>query len=486
MKFSNLPYAIFLLAALVCTAINTSGQEARSESSSSSSSNGERRNVNRWRNSTGVSDFNVESRGTIELTDDDKDVKSLSNDGYLEITKTVFGAKRSIVIESLGGGRVKKEYYEGRTKMDWESNGKNWLSEILPEIVRSTTLGAEGRVNRMFQKGGATAVLNELKELKGDYTRAHYAKLLMEKNIPAADMANVVTTIAATINSDYYLASVYQNHVAKMMSTPAAAQAFYQGTQHISSDYYKTVVLKEALKKFSASPAQVKTILQSAASIKSDYYLSVVLIALLEEDAVKEESLTELISVSANITNAYYRSQVLSKALEKDGLSARAQKEMVNSLSGVSSDYYKAGVVTKMAESGTIDSGVLKELIMLVGNSISSDYYAAGALKGILEHQKLTNDSFREVVTAGGNLNSANYASEVLKKAADQPLSKEQLTDVLKASGGINSDHYLSEVLTSVAEQVNNSDQQVKDAYRQAAKRIKNDTYYGRALKAID
>ncbi|HTF21533.1 MAG TPA: hypothetical protein VK658_25820 [Chryseolinea sp.] len=486
MKFSSLPFTTFLLAAIICTAIHSFGQDVSAESHSSSSSNGEQRNVTRWRNSTGGTDFNIESRGTIELTDDDKDVKNLSNDGYLEITKTVFGARRSIVIESLGGGKVKKEYYEGRTKMEWEPNGKNWLGEILPEIVRSSTLGAEGRVNRLFQKGGSAAVLNELDELKGDYTRAHYAKLLLEKNIPAADMATVVTSIAENIHSDYYLASVYQNYVNKMLVTPASANAFYQGTQRISSDYYKAAVLKEALKKFSASPAQVKTILQSAASIKSDYYLSVVLIALLEEGDVKDGSLTELLSVSANIPSAYYRSQVLAKALEKKGLSPRAQKEMINALSGVSSDYYKTGVVTKMSESGTIDNGVQSDLITLVSKSVSSDYYSSIALKSLLEHQKLTDEAFRQVVTAGGNLNSANYASEVLKRAAREQLSKGQLTDLLKASGNINSDHYLSEVLTSLAPQVKNSDAQVKEAYRQAAKRINNDTYYGRALKAID
>src|SRR6478752_4586874 len=104
MKFSFLQKATILLAILVPAAIQSFGQETTVETRSERNHNGEQRNVSRWRNSTGGTDFNVETRGTIELTDDDKDVKSLSNDGYLEITKTVFGAKRQIVIESLGGG----------------------------------------------------------------------------------------------------------------------------------------------------------------------------------------------------------------------------------------------------------------------------------------------------------------------------------------------------------------------------------------------
>ena len=94
MKFSSIPKTTFLLTLLLIATAQTFGQEYSAESKSSRNHNGDERNVSRWRNSTGVTDFNIEMRGTIELTDDDKDVKSLSNDGYLEITKTVFGAKR--------------------------------------------------------------------------------------------------------------------------------------------------------------------------------------------------------------------------------------------------------------------------------------------------------------------------------------------------------------------------------------------------------
>src|ERR1700741_2224166 len=138
----NLLFVVLIVMQVEAFSQDESASRSETSKSSTSHSNG----VHKWRNTTGVTNFNIESRGKIEVTDDDRDIKSLSNDGYLEITKTVFGSKRAIVIESLGGGKIKKEYFEGRTKMDWDPNGKNWLAEILPEIVRSTTLGAEGRV----------------------------------------------------------------------------------------------------------------------------------------------------------------------------------------------------------------------------------------------------------------------------------------------------------------------------------------------------
>ena len=55
----------------------------------------------------------------------------MSDGAYLEISKTVFGSKRTIVIESIGGGKFKKQYYESRTMVNWEPEGREWLAEIL-------------------------------------------------------------------------------------------------------------------------------------------------------------------------------------------------------------------------------------------------------------------------------------------------------------------------------------------------------------------
>src|SRR5688572_22784031 len=152
----------------------------------------DRSGTTKWSTSTGLSSFNVEYRGKIEIEDDDKDIKSMSDGAYLEISKTVFGSKRSIVIESIGGGKFKKQYYEGRTLVNWEPGGREWLAEILPEVVRTTTLCAESRVNRFFKQGGTSAVLNEIDKIESDYTKSYYANLLMKQPIQVKDYAPII------------------------------------------------------------------------------------------------------------------------------------------------------------------------------------------------------------------------------------------------------------------------------------------------------
>jgi hypothetical protein len=461
-------------------------QTASATSSETSTIVHEVNGVQRWRTTNLVSDFNIELRGKIELTDDDKDIKSISDDGYLEINKTVFGSKRTIIVESLGGGKVKKEYYEGRSKMDWDTNGKAWLGEILPELVRTSTIGAESRVNRLFKQGGANAVVAEISEMTSDYVKAHYAKLLFTKTIPSSELPRIIQKVADEISSDYYLSTLLKDSMEKLMVSNESSEAFFKASENVTSDYYRTVILKEALKKYSASPAQVQAVLKSAAGISSDYYQSVVLSTLLEEDNVKEESLSELIAASKNIGSDYYRAQVLSGALKKPGISKTGIKNVLTSVSDVGSDYYKTNVFNDLAERTTIDPDLQIQLIKLIEGSVSSAYYASGALVNIVKHQKLSSESFKALVAAGGNLNSANYAATVLQEAGNKPLSKDELISILNASTAIDSEYYLTTVLQSLAPQVKSAESAVKDAYRLAAKSIDSETYYGRALRAIE
>jgi hypothetical protein len=473
-----------ILSILTLAIIQVSVAQEASTSISISDESG--RKASRYRTSLGIYDFDIEYRGKIEVDDDDKDIKSLSDDGYIEISKSVFGSKRTIIIEPAGDGKLRKEYYEGRKKIEWEPNGREWLGEILPGIVRTTALGAESRINRYYAKGGVSAVMGEIGRLEGDYVRSQYGKLLFEKPIAPSELPSVIKGLGNAIKSDYYLSTLFKNNIEKLLSTSEAADAFFQATTSISSDYYKSVILKEALKKHATTTAQATVVLKSARSINSDYYLSVVLTALLSQSTVKSEVLAEMISVSTEISSDYYRAVVLNKVLKIKNVSAATLTNIADAASSINSDYYKSTVFTNLAKQSALDEAAQSKIINAIGNSMNSAYYASVSLSELIKNQKLTEKSFSELVTVAAKLSSANYAADVLQNASRTTLTPTQLVEICKATATIRSDYYLSNVLTAIAPQVRNSDSNVKDAYRQAAKRIGSETYYGRAVRAID
>jgi hypothetical protein len=84
-------------------------------------------------------------------------------------------------------------------------------------------------------------------------------------------------------------------------------------------------------------------------------------------------------------------------------------------------------------------------------------------------------------------MSSDHYKSEVLRHAMDRSdLSDAKIIALLTAAESINSDHYLTEVLVSAAPRVRNGSDALKNAYREAARNISSETYYGRAMRALD
>ena len=439
----------------------------------------------RYKTATGLSNFNVESRGKFELSDDDRDIKSMSADGYLEIEKTVFGSRRSIIITPQGN-TLKREYYEGRTAVAFEPEGRKWLSEILPELVRSTTIGAESRVNRFYRQGGSKGVMEEIGRLQSDYVKAHYANLLMELPIPVKDYASIAKQVSDAIDSDHYMTEFFKQNMTKFLSSKEATEALFVATKDLDSDHYKTEVIKAALRNGPASLENVKIILQATGSMDSDHYRTEVLSTILKQTNLNDEIISEIINGTKSIESDYYRSVVLNRALDKTGLSGVSFQKVLESVKDIGSDHYKTEVLTHLLRNNL--PAETQILLINITASIGSDHYMTTVANEIMQKQNLSDDAFQKLLEALSHMDSDHYQSTFLQAAIDRPsLTKQNILSILQATGSIDSDHYITEVLIDLAPKIKSlNDASLKDAYRAAAKIIDSETYYGRAMKAID
>ncbi len=451
------------------------------ESASSSTTNGNYR----WRTSTGVTDFNIEMRGTLEVTDDDKDIKSISDDGYLEINKTVFGSRRTIIVDSRGGGQLRKRYFEGRTEKNWEPGGRAWLAEILPDLVRRTTIGASGRVDRFFNKGGVSAVLEEIRRMNSDYTACHYANLLMKKDVPKAQYATIINVMAEQIDSDHYMSTFLKDNLEQFMDSREGSSAFFSALRGLDSDHYKTTVITRALDKYSASIENVRIILAAASTMESDHYQTEVLTHLLKQRNLSDELIAEMIRASRSIESDHYKTTFLTKALANPNISAAGHREVIKAIGNIESDHYITVVVKALMENKLTDE--LLGTLLGISQSIESDHYHSLVLTSIIDKQPLSDTQFQKLLEASSRIESDHYLLEVLRAAGKmQAKTEKRMKALIDASASLDSDHYLSQFLLGISEQVKAGSAELKDAYRRAAKKISSETYYGRALRGID
>ncbi|CAL2063164.1 hypothetical protein [Tenacibaculum sp. 190524A05c] len=397
----------------------------------------------------GKGDFKIEYEGDIVLSDDDKDIVSISRGGFIEIKKSSFGKKRRVVIEAESG-TLKKRYFVGWSEKSYEPEGKAWLAEILPEIIRNTTIGAEARVKRFYNRGGANAVLKEIERLESDYVSSAYFSYLMDYNLNASELTRVVEIAGNQIDSDYYLAQLLQKNQRAFLGNSQTLSAYIKATRNIQSDYYMSQVLNKAVKNDEISDDQLGDLLQISKNIQSDYYLSQVLGKILDSRELNKSNMEKIMSLSNSISSDYYKSQVLKKALKKNNLSDKNYKTFISSIDDVGSDYYSSSIIEDLLKKD-LDNASLTQLLDLINKNVGSDY----------------------------------YASSLYKKLAKKKLSEDQLIKVLDSLSNVNSSSYLSSALIAFAPNVKNASQRVKDAYMRRAKSINSDLYFGRAMKAI-
>jgi hypothetical protein len=478
----NRKAAIILLLAIGTLIAPIADAQQKSETYSSSRSSD---NTIRIRHDNGMQNFSVEMRGKIEITDDDRDIKSMSPDGYLEITKTAFGSRRTLVISSQSGG-MKREYYEGRTNMPWEPEGRKWLAEIMPELLRTTTIAAESRVNRFYKQGGANGVLSEISRMESDYVKEHYASLLMNmSSLSSKDYPNIVNKVTSSIESDYYNAEFMQKGMDKFMGSRDAMDAVLGACANMESDHYRSQIIKQALRAQPLSVESVRLVLAASDKMDSDHYKTEVLTTLLRQPNLTDGIVGELINSTRNMDSDHYRTIVLQKALAQKNLSGTSYQKVLESVKDIDSDHYKTQVLTDLL-SNKIPTDQIFNLVNL-SNSIDSDHYLTIVFQKVLQKQDLTDEAFKSLIDRASNVDSDHYASQILKSALDlEGLSDVKLISIISAAANIESDHYITEVLTDAAPRVRNASNAVKEAYRNAARKIGSETYYGRAMKAVD
>lgn len=398
-------------------------------------------------------DFRIEYDGKIEISNDDTDVISISRGGFLEIKKSSFGNKRRILIESDGGQNLIKKYFVGSKEKSFNPDGKQWLAEVLPDIVRSTKIGAESRVNRFYSNGGAKSVINEINRIDSDYIKTYYYELLLSKKLNSSELVAVLESVGKQIKSDHYLSQILRKNQKNFLLNGQTTTAYINATKHINSDHYMAQVLKDIIKDKTISDSQMSSLLEITSKINSDHYLAQILTDVMQYRDLNDQNVTKIILLSKQINSDHYKTQVLKKALDQKNLSNSAYQSFLSVIDDINSDHYASEIANELLDQ-KLDDNSVNTLLSIIDQNINSDH----------------------------------YASNILKKMADQNnLSDDMLVAILKTAGkSLNSDHYLSSTLVKYADKVNNSSEKVKAAYRNAAKSMGSDTYYGKALKALN
>ncbi len=332
----------------------------------------------KWSVNDGNQKSSLETNGKITASEDEKSISAISPGGYLRIEKTTFGNSRSLFITNKSGS-LDYEYKEGGRTKPFEPDGRAWLSEMLPELLNTTTIAAESRVDRFYAKGGAKAVLGILPQLRGDHVKSSYLALLMKKNLSKTDMIAVIDAVPSNLDSDHFKLEVYKKIPASYFED---INQLTKVVSNLDSDHFKAQLLKP-IYKTNVMNGQGEKALQ--------------LINLLDSDHFKAD---------------------IAKSIPFDKMSDQDLRFVVGDvIRKFDSDHFKNDVLKSIVNAGNLTEA--RALIVISGvTSMDSDHFKADILKYICGKQasERVKQQIRE--TAKATIDSSHFLGDVMRCAA--------------------------------------------------------------------
>jgi hypothetical protein len=462
--------------------------------------------------------YQVRVDGEITISKNDKDITAISRGGYLEIKRSSFGNSRKIVIESVGGKLIKK-YYVGYSKKNFSPEGKNWLAEILPEIVRTSMIGAKSRVDRFYKKGGVSAVLGELDSFDSDYFKAAYIDLLLEKKLKNNGLISVLNGLRRYVESDHHIAKILLNNQKVFISNDKVLEAYLNTVNKINSDHYIITVLSRAIKDESISDKALDKIFDNLEQLDSDYYLDIVLNEYIDYRPISKQSVDKVLELSANMNSEHYKLELYKRLMKKSEveeigigvffpyISKMDSDHLANTLSfiidnnflnkenvheilelssQIQSDNCKYMIYNKIVPEEWFEEEGFEEEGFTYVKDFDSDYYKVEILKNLIKNSSSLKISTDEILPLVSDISSDNYLVSVLNYLVDQmPLSEQNVHTIFDHTKGFQFDHYKLQLFSKVVNKISIDKKMAKTLFDYIRNEIESENYKIEALNQI-
>ena len=392
------------------------GQEVRSKRAQSSgnmtwSHNGETLEVN--------------YRGDVEFSDDDKDIKSLTPGGWLRIKDGGWLGGHSMEFRADASGNIERRFWTGSREQPFEPEGRKWLEQILPRFIRQTGMGGRARVARIYKTKGAPGVLAEVSLIEGSWAKRIYlAELLRTPRLDARTVEQAFAQAGREIDSDFELASLLIS-AGDLLTADVTRRAYFDAARTIGSDFEMRRVFSSALKRGPLAPAILAGVLDTSTAIESDFELASLLVAVAKLQPLDEAARSAFFKALDTVGSDFERRRVLSTVMKRTDISPEATAAALVSATSIRSDFENASVLLEVVKSRSIE-GPLREPFFRALGSIQSPFERGRVLQAVVKRSDASDQTILEVIKATQVMTASFESAQVLLAvSASRPLTRE-------------------------------------------------------------
>ena len=252
--------------------------------------------------STGMAHIDVYSSGQItEVSDDDREILRMTPDAHLTISSDDFmpGGAR-LEVRSGNSGAIDREFFVKGRPTPYDPKGKEWVGELLLDLLRNTGFSADARAERLLKQAGVDGVLAEISLIPSGSIKQQYFTALFEKvRLDGEAFARALRRVGKEVSSDHELRELLGGIVGTAMSDKTARPAYLEAARSIDSDYEMATLLTLIAEKQSIDASVTGPYFEALGTVDSDFESGRVLSALIGRTSDPEVLVSMLQSVSA-------------------------------------------------------------------------------------------------------------------------------------------------------------------------------------------
>jgi hypothetical protein len=361
----------------------------------------------------------VRGKGAMTFTDDLTDVRSMGDGAYLTLRDRNWLTVRSLELRGERG-TITRRYYVSGFEQPWEPEGRLWLADRLPSLIRRSGLAVEARTRRILSVSGVDGVLAEIKRVETDYVRRLYFQELLEAppgTIDAQSAVRIVTLAGQVIRSDFELRQTLDAAAPLVAPDAAGVKAYVDAAASIASDFERRQALDALVQSRTLAAGAIERGAESAAAMRSDFE----------------------------------KRQSLSRMLDAPGASGvDARKAILLAAASIRSDFECATLLLEFTDGHGIEADLANPFFAAV-RTINSDFEQGRVLKNLTRRQTLRPEIMRSALQAVGDMNSDFEQAEVLLSLLrGQPIDASARAAFIAAADGIQSDFEQTRVLAAL------------------------------------
>lgn len=363
----------------------------------------------------------VSYSGRFEFTDDDADLRVLSPGGHIHIADSGAAGRHVIEIRERGG-TIERKYSVNGSERPFDPEGRQWLRDNLPKLIRNSGIGADKRVARFLKSGGPSAVLAEISKIEGSYVkRLYFTELFKQAALTAEQYRQAMLQASREIKGDYDLASLLISVADRLPGDEASRAAYFTAASGIRSDYEITRVYSTMLKRGSVAPGVLAAILERAGSIGSDYQLSELLRQIVGHQPLDDRTRPLFFKALGTVQGDYERHRILSAAIAARPADTATLTDALNRAAEMHGGYDLAAFLLEaLAQNGA--EGPLRPPFFAAVDRISGSYDRGRVLQAVARKEGTSRDTMLAVVNAAAKMPASYDRAQVLLAVASSTI----------------------------------------------------------------